>query len=116
MPEVPHLSLPLRVEGDRLATLDQDTADELANNVLVITSFAKGDRAEDLGFGILPLVFDNRPLNLSDVETTIATYEPRATVTVRQADYDPADPTAARVRIEVSMAGDSVEVPDSPGG
>ena len=111
MPEVPHLSLPLRVIGDRLATVDQDTADTLANNILVITSFSRGERADDLGFGILPMPFDNRPLNLSDVETTIATYEPRATVSVRQAAYDAADPTAARVSIEVSMPGDSIDVP-----
>jgi hypothetical protein len=116
MPEVPHLSLPLRVIGDRLATIDQDTADELANNVLVITSFSRGERIEDPQFGILALPFDNRPLNLADLETTIATYEPRATISVRQADYDAADPTAARVSVEVSMAGDSIEVPDSPGG
>lgn len=109
MADVPHLSLPLHVVGDRLATVDQDTVEELANNVMVITSFSRGERIEDPQFGILPMPFDNRPLSVTDLETTIATYEPRASVNVRQADYDPTDPTAARVSIEVTMPGDSVQ-------
>ena len=110
MADVPHLSLPLRVIGQTFAVVDQDTVDELANNIKAVTSFAQGQRADDMRFGILPMPFDNRPLNLDDLNTTIAIYEPRADATVSEAPYDPNDPTAARVSIAVTMAGDEQEV------
>ena len=108
MADVPHLSLPLRMTGDHLAVVDQDTVDELANNVRAIVSFVRGERPEDPGFGIEPILFGTVPLNLSDIEATIAVYEPRATVNVSE-NFDVTDPTADRVSIEVTMPGDAVE-------
>lgn len=108
MDDVPHLSLPLRLIGQGLATVDQDTVEELANNVRAIVSFGRGERLDDESFGIEPIVFGSVPLNLNDIEATIATYEPRATVSVTE-NFDVSDPTADRVSIEVSMPGDAVE-------
>lgn len=110
MAQIPHLSLPIRMLGDRLATVEQDTVDELAINIDCLCRFGKGERAEDVEFGLLPMPFSPMPpmMSLSDIESTIAIYEPRATVDVSFADYNAADPTAGRISIMVSMPGDEV--------
>jgi hypothetical protein len=103
MDNVPHLALPLRIVGDRYVVVQQDTLDELVTNVGAITLFEVGFRVERPDFGIVPLELTQRPLATLDVEQAVEAFEPRASVRVGEADYDPFDPGADRVRIEVSM-------------
>jgi len=103
MDNVPHLALPLRVVGDRFAAVQQDTLDELVSSVAVITSFPLGYRIERPDFGIVPPELDDRPLNTLDIEQAVEAFEPRALVTVTEQPYDPHDPGADRLRVEVRM-------------
>lgn len=103
MDNVPHLALPLRVVGDRYVSVQQDTLDELVQTVAVITSFPLGYRVERPDFGIVPPEFSQRPINTLDIEQAVEAFEPRALVTVTEQPYDPTDPGADRLRVEVSM-------------
>jgi phage baseplate assembly protein W len=66
--------------------------------------FPLGYRDDRPDFGIVELELSDRPLNTLDVEQAIEAYEPRADVRVIEQPYDPNDPLAARVRVEVSIA------------
>jgi len=105
MDNVPHLAQPLRIVGDRFVTVQQDTVDELIASVAVITQFPLGYRVERPDFGIVPLELTDRPLPVLDVEQACEAFEPRATVTVSEQPYDPNDPGAARLRVEVGLVG-----------
>lgn len=103
MDDVPHIALPIRVKATEFATVQQDTGDELACTVNAIAAFPLGFRVEAPEFGVEPLEFGPQPLDLSDLEQACELYEPRARLALTEAPYDPADPTAARVTIAVSM-------------
>jgi phage baseplate assembly protein W len=103
MDNVPHLALPLRIVGDRFVAVQQDTLDELISTVAAITSFPVNYRVERPDFGIVPPEFDMRPVDTLDVEQAVEAFEPRALVNVVEQPYDPRDPGADRLRVEVSM-------------
>jgi phage baseplate assembly protein W len=95
MDNVPHLALPLRITGDHFVSVQQDTLDELVAAVAAIVTFPLGYRVERPDFG--------RPLDTLDVEQAVEAYEPRALVNVTEQPYDPLDPGADRLRVEVTM-------------
>jgi phage baseplate assembly protein W len=104
MDALPRLALPLRVVGDRYVSVQQDTLDEVVTCVACITLFPLGYRDDRPDFGVEPMELSDRPLDTLDVEQAIEAYEPRADVTVTELPYDPSDPLASRVRVEVSVA------------
>lgn len=110
MDDIPHLALPLRIVGERFVSVQQDTLDELVACVAAITAFPLGYRVERPDFGVEPMEFDARPLPTVDVEQAVEAYEPRATVSVTEQPYNPLDPGADRLRVEVSMS--EAEAPD----
>lgn len=101
MPE--HLTAPLTLAAGVFQTCEQDTVDELRTTVFVICSFEVGSREEDPYFGLEPLELSSEPIDTDAVSTAIGAYESRGQVDVSEAPYDPADPGAARLRVEVSM-------------
>ena len=103
MERIPHLALPLRVELGAFVAVEQDTLDELVTTVSCICSFPIGYRAEAPDFGIPELEHLGRPLPVDEVERQIETWEPRADVEVAERPYDPADPTASRLEVAVTM-------------
>jgi hypothetical protein len=110
MDDVPHLSLPLRIAGDRYDTVQQDTLDEARVCVAAIVAFPLGYRIEAPEFGVPELELDDRPLDVDELEAIVSELEPRVAVDVQELPYDPNDPLAARVRIEVALPGDTEEV------
>jgi phage baseplate assembly protein W len=104
MDNIPRLALPLRFTSDRYVSVQQDTLDEVVTCVACITMFPLGYRDDRPDFGITPLELSDRPLDTLDVEQAIEAYEPRADVQVVELPYDPSDPLAARVRVEVDVA------------
>jgi phage baseplate assembly protein W len=102
--ELPRLALPLRINSGQYVSVEQDTLDEVITCVAAITLFPLGFRDDRPDFGVVPLELTDRPLNTLDVEQAVEAYEPRADVSVVEQPYDPSDPLAARVRVEVSIA------------
>jgi phage baseplate assembly protein W len=109
MDDLSRLSLPLSISGERYVSVQQDTLDEVMVCVACITSFPLGFRDDRPDFGITPLELSARPLDVLDVEQAIEAYEPRADVQVTEQPYDPNDPLAALVRIEVAVASSEEE-------
>ena len=103
MDRIPHLALPLRIERGAFVTVEQDTLDELVVTVSCICSFPIGFRVEAPEFGIPELELAPRPLPVDELERTVEAWEPRADVEITEADYDPADPTGARIQVAVTM-------------
>ena len=103
MDDVPHLALPLQVVGDRFTTVQQDTEDELVAAVRAICAFQLGARIERPDFGIPAPELSDRPLATTAIEQAVSSWEPRALIRVTEAPYDPLDPLASRLRVEVRM-------------
>jgi phage baseplate assembly protein W len=109
MDDVPHLAVPLRVVGPSFVTVQQDSVDELVSTVAAVCAFPLGSRVERPEFGIpMPELADS-PLDSEGIEAAIATWEPRAEVSVSERPYLPTDPLAGRLRVEVSMPRSSEE-------
>ena len=81
---VPRLSLPLRLEGEGLATIEQDSIEDVAQGVYAVLSYERGERLEDPEFGIDDPTFDLEPVDVSTWLAQIDRYEPRAAVATRE--------------------------------
>lgn len=77
---IPHIAFPFRVTPAGVVdTVEQDTLDEVAQNVRVIVSTVEGERIEVLGFGVPDLVFRNQ-LPYSVLQAEVEEWEPRASL------------------------------------
>ena len=110
MDDVPHLALPIRVVSTGYATVQQDTVDEVRATVAAIVAFPVGSRVEAPWFGVPELEFTDRPLDVAALRSAITESDPRPAIAVTELPYDPNDPTAASVRIEVALPGETEEV------
>lgn len=98
---VQHLALPLRVDGrGRLATVEQGTVEELAQNVAVILATPVGSRVEVPEFGApRPDFLGPDPAGMA---AAVDEWEPRATLTVE--DVTGLDPDMPLSRIRAVVA------------
>lgn len=79
-----HFSYPFRVADDgSIATMTQDTIEDVAQCVMVITRTPIGSRTELPQFGIPRLEFTS-PLPLLQLLTAIYLWEPRAATLIRE--------------------------------
>lgn len=81
---VPHLAFPFRVEpSGEVATLEQDSLDEIAQNVEVLLRYRAGDLIENLDFGVTDLTFTVGTAAVREaIIAQVALWEPRATVLI----------------------------------
>jgi hypothetical protein len=104
MDDIPHIAIPISVVNvTSYATTQQDTNAEDAGCVAVILQFPLGYRDEAPDFGITDPTFSERPIDTSEIETQIETYEPRATIEISESAYDPSYPLEATVAVEVRV-------------
>lgn len=71
---VDHFRTPLSVSAGRFGTVEQDSVDEIAQNVSVIVGTPYGSRLEVPEFGVDPSVFD---VTADDVTAAVREWEPR---------------------------------------
>jgi phage baseplate assembly protein W len=83
---LPHLALPIRVANGLYGTVEQDTLAELGVTVTTILRFERGTRPEQANFGITDPTFQQMPVDTAELETQVATFEPRARLTVTTTD------------------------------
>lgn len=83
-PEIPHLSVPLRLAGDRLATVEQDSLEEVGQCVETICRYPVGSRPELPEFGIPDFTFRPVPISPTELADAIGEWEPRATALVEE--------------------------------
>lgn len=80
---VPHLAIPFRLNPDGSAqTVDQDSIDDIAQCVEVLTATTIGSRIELPGYGIPDLTFTQGQPAAQQILQAINTWEPRADATV----------------------------------
>lgn len=108
-----HLQLPLRlISGPGgavvLATLDQDSIEEVTQSVQVLLSTQIGERYRDAPeYGVEELV-NGSAATLTIAEDAVATWEPRAAV---RFTVDPVSGSGQLyVRVDVALADDSSDV------
>lgn len=79
---VPCLKIPLEVDGESFATVDQDSLREIAQNVFSLLTTRRGSLLEDPDYGIEDAAFEDfPPLELTDeMLVQIEKYEPEARV------------------------------------
>lgn len=104
MDDIPHLALPIEFLGSQYATVQQDTTAEVAACVAAIVAFPIGYREDQPEFGITDPAFQTRPIDTAEIEEVIDQYEPRAELTVSESAYNPSDPLAAEIEIEVAVS------------
>jgi len=99
------IAIPVRFVGLKLATVDKDSYEEIAQGVEVVCRTRRGLRIERPEFGVRSMVFDEIPANVSleHVERAILDGEPRATVIV---DDDPSALAAMILSIGVEVLED----------
>ena len=105
MADVPHLDLPLRRIGRSLAEVEQGTRAEGSATVRCILSFPLGFRIERPEFGIADPEFETLPMNdaILDIQQACEVWEPSVDVVISEDPYDPRDPGAARLHINVAL-------------
>lgn len=86
MDNLPHIAIPIRVIGGQYQSRQQDTDAEAADCVRNILVFAKGDRAEDLNFGIDDPTFQTQPIDTDGMALAIQEYEPRVNAQITTSD------------------------------
>lgn len=98
---VPHLAVPFQLNPDGTArTVAQDSLDDVTQCVAVLCATVAGSRVELPAYGIPDQTFAQNP-SAALLEQAIATWEPRAQVTVTVA----APPTEqARLNVAVTVA------------
>lgn len=100
---LPKLRLPFRIVGGKLATNEQDSAEDVAQCVETICRFEKGDLEDLPEFGItareLSLVTDIAP---ADTAAEIQKLEPRAAITATGEIEPPSDGTVFDLQIGIS--------------
>ena len=87
MAEPVHLSSPLTFNSKGVAeTLVQDSPAEIQNCVYDIVLCTIGEREDNPEFGIADQTFTNVPLDLEAMREQIATFEPRAELSLAEAE------------------------------
>jgi phage baseplate assembly protein W len=95
---LPRLSIPLRLSGTSLATVEQDSADDVAQCVYAVAATELGSREERTEFGVTSPLFRQGGADLAEIQGAVDRWEPRATIETDQDLIDSMD----HVRIEVS--------------
>lgn len=97
----PHFDLPFRWENGCIATVEQDSYNDVSNCVEVILRYRKGFRLIDnkSNFGIDAPEFEMAPIDINTIFDNIQDQEPRARVTVTE-EVDSVDSLITKVRVE----------------
>lgn len=82
MTDVPHLAWPLRLSGSSFAAVEQDSIDEVEQNVAVICDTHVGTYIDLPDLGIPDPTFTQAPIDVQAIEDALAEHEPRATARV----------------------------------
>src|ERR1017187_3969388 len=105
----PHFSAPFSLSGGVAAVDDQDTPAEIEGCVSRILNCFIGDCAGIPTLGIPNQLFANAPLDVSGIQRAVATWEPRADVSISESGspFDPSDRTIEIARERAHTVTDS---------
>jgi hypothetical protein len=101
MADVPHLAWPFRMAGRALAQVEQDSIEDVQQNVRSYLSTARGERTLSPDFGAEDLTFAGQ-VDSSRLKRDIEASEDRAAVTVTATPIDRTGRTAINVVVELA--------------
>lgn len=88
----PHLAFPLEFRNDRVVVTEQDSQDEIVDCVEALLSIPLGSLVHQPDLGLADPTFRQNGVDLSEIEGTVAQWEPRADVdAIRTAIQDSED-------------------------
>lgn len=76
------LAIPMRVQDGRLAVVEQDSDEDVAQCLEAIGRTRRGDRFDQPDMGVDPRTFHERPVDVTQMIETLRRHEPRRTVQV----------------------------------
>lgn len=76
----PHFRVPFRMTRQGVATVEQDTVEEITQCVFAVLATEVGSRQEEPDFGILDQSFVQGGADLEDIEAAVSDWEPRASL------------------------------------
>lgn len=97
----PHIAVPFTITRDGVATVEQDTPQEIANCVYNICVCPRGYRDDQPSFGIPDPTFGPVPVDVGAIESAIEEWEPRADLTIHE-QAEGANRALRKLGIEVS--------------
>lgn len=100
--DLPHFSLPLRLDRTGFAVSEQDTADDIATCVWSILLCPRGFRAELPEFGVVDPTFAQTLPDAEAMSDAVAEWEPRAQAAV-STEADEFDASVAHVRVRLGL-------------
>jgi hypothetical protein len=98
-----HLAFPFRLENGALATVEQDTVEEVTQNVHVLALTPVGFFEHDPEIGVEDPLFIQLPVQVEDFEEAVARFEPRAVVAIGD-DVDDAMIALGEDRVGVAVS------------
>lgn len=102
MASVPHFSFPLRLAADGgLATVEQDTIDDVAQCVRVLVDTAVGERVELPAYGIEDPSF-TEGIDRDEIRRAVDEWEPRAALMI-ESEPDQYDEMIENVIMDVGL-------------
>lgn len=96
-----HLAWPVVLDGDHLATVDQDSDADVEQCIHVLLATRRGERVELPGFGVTEPTFSTN-VDVGEIANAVAEWEPRALRTRVVESLDDLDPAVRRVVLERS--------------
>lgn len=103
MPDVPHFAVPFRFVGARVAVVEQDSPEEIAQCVEAILATPEGSRIARPEFGLPDQAFTEGGASRREILEAVSVWEPRADVLVEVAP-DRFDELVSRVSVTVGGA------------
>ena len=80
MAGVPHLAVPLRLTGAQIATVEQDSDEEIMQAVAAIVRTPLGHRTDLPEFGAIPQTHRSGGADLDEIERAVGEWEDRVDV------------------------------------
>jgi hypothetical protein len=100
------LKWPLELAGSSLATVEQDSDEDIVQCSKAILRHRAGDRTDIPQMGVPDFTFSERPLDLDAAQEVLRRHEPRADTLLIE-DPDLINQWAAEVRAEWSRRGEA---------
>jgi hypothetical protein len=103
-PDAPHYDLAFRMVGSSFSAVEQDTLEDVSNNVEAALRYRQGERQDEPTFGTDELVFQEDPVNLEVLVGQILLHEPRAYMVTEQA-IDRLEELITHVQLKLKQGG-----------
>lgn len=105
MADTPHFNVPFRLRASA-EEIEQDTVDDIANSVVIVTRTPLAWRPEAPEIGIPDLTFLTQPIGTDYLRDLIVELEPRAAILIEE-HPDVLDELVDRIKLEITARGGS---------